>query len=506
MKSTGAGIEQGSSLLADDRRTQHLEQATALLTEAAQLPIGARSDDELIAGVRRSEQVGRLADALRVADAAEVAERSRRELGSDGFAQKHFHRNGSVFLEHLTRAVPREIARRVKVGASTRQRTGLTGGLMPPLYPHTAEALTAGLIGLEAAYAIVAGLDSVKETVHPDDLAAAEAALVQAATELPVVCVEDQVKLWRDALDPDGTEPRDAEIRARRGFRMGREVNGITRWILDTAPKETAVVKAILDEAWASSKPRFLSTDGSAVAEVTLDGIDELTVDADGNAITDDGELIDSKRLVGTQADPRTREQRQHDVLFGLVAAGMRASENETGGMRSTTQVIAITTLPDILSGVGTGWLEGATDPISMTSIREMACSNGGVQNIVLGNSGEVLYLGPVPRLFTSAIKRALCVRDGGCSVTGCTVPAPQCEAHHIVEWRENGQGGSTDIDNAALLCKWHHHALHSSDYQMTMIGGKPHILAPPGIDPSQTWQPMGRTRAVMKPNPPDNR
>ena len=70
MNSTGAGVEQGSSLLADDRRTQLLEKATALLTEAAQLPIGGRSDDELIAGVRRSEQVGRLADALRVADAA----------------------------------------------------------------------------------------------------------------------------------------------------------------------------------------------------------------------------------------------------------------------------------------------------------------------------------------------------------------------------------------------------------------------------------------------------
>ena len=40
----------------------------------------------------------------------------------------------------------------------------------------------------------------------------------------------------------------------------------------------------------------------------------------------------------------------------------------------------------------------------------------------------------------------------------------------------------------------------------MKMIGGKPHILAPPDINPSQTWQLMGKTRALMKPNPFDNR
>ena len=504
MDSTGAEVEQQPNLLTGARRAELLGQATVLLAEATRLPVVGLSNDALIADVLLAEQVSRLSGALSVAAAGEVAERSRSELGNDGIAQKHFHRTGTMFLEHLTRGFGGEMARRVRVGLATRERTSLTGMLMPALYPRIAEALTAGTIGVDAAYRIVVGLDQAATggTIHPDALAAAEAALVTAATEVPVVCVEDQVKLWRDALNPDGTEPRDTDTRTRRGFRMGREVNGITRSILDTAPKETALLKAILDEARASNTPRFLPTDGA----VELDGVDVITTNKDGSVTTDDGETIDPQRLVGAQKDPRTREQHQHDVLFGLVTAGMRASENETGGMRSTTTVLAISTLPDILSGVGTGWLEGAVDPISMTSIRQMACSNGGVQNIVLGNSGEVLYLGPVPRLFSPAQKRALCIRDGGCSVTGCDVPARQCEAHHVIEWKPNGQGGPTDINNGALLCEWHHHALHASDYRMTMIDGKPHLLTPPDINPNQQWQPMGKTRALMKPNPPDNR
>ena len=63
-----------------------------------------------------------------------------------------------------------------------------------------------------------------------------------------------------------------------------------------------------------------------------------------------------------------------------------------------------------------------------------------------------------------------------------------------------------SSVANGALLCEWHHHAPHASDYRMKMIGGKPHILAPPDINPSQTWQLMGKTRALMKPNPFDNR
>jgi hypothetical protein len=111
---------------------------------------------------------------------------------------------------------------------------------------------------------------------------------------------------------------------------------------------------------------------------------------------------------------------------------------------------------------------------------------------MVLGNSGEILYLGAKPRLFNAAQKRALAVRDGGCGV--CGAPPRQCEAHHIVEY---SRGGPTDIDNAVLLCEAHHHWVHSSPFTIRMIRGRPHLLAPPWMDPNQQWTPMGHARAI---------
>jgi len=64
-----------------------------------------------------------------------------------------------------------------------------------------------------------------------------------------------------------------------------------------------------------------------------------------------------------------------------------------------------------------------------------------------------------------------------------------------VSEW-ENG--GKTDIENGALLCSAHHHMLHNSAFTMRMIRGKPHLLAPPWLDPGQAWKPIGRTRATM--------
>ena len=64
------------------------------------------------------------------------------------------------------------------------------------------------------------------------------------------------------------------------------------------------------------------------------------------------------------------------------------------------------------------------------------------------------LAVGRTSRTATPAQRRALAVRDKGCIVPGCPVPAETCQAHHLTDW---AQGGETDISNLALLC-WAHH------------------------------------------------
>jgi len=66
----------------------------------------------------------------------------------------------------------------------------------------------------------------------------------------------------------------------------------------------------------------------------------------------------------------------------------------------------------------------------------------------------EPLAVGRTSRTATPAQRRALAIRDRGCIIPGCGVPAETCQVHHLIEWAD---GGPTDLDNMALLC-WTHH------------------------------------------------
>jgi hypothetical protein len=90
--------------------------------------------------------------------------------------------------------------------------------------------------------------------------------------------------------------------------------------------------------------------------------------------------------------------------------------------------------------------------------LRRVACGADLVP-VVLGTAGEELDLGRVVRLFTRAQRRLLWRRDRGCTYPGCGALGAWCDAHHVVHWAD---GGLSDIDNAALLCRRHHTVVHS--------------------------------------------
>jgi len=64
------------------------------------------------------------------------------------------------------------------------------------------------------------------------------------------------------------------------------------------------------------------------------------------------------------------------------------------------------------------------------------------------------LAVGRTARTATPAQRRALAVRDRGCIIPGCAIPAEACQTHHVEDW---AAGGHTDMPNMALLC-WAHH------------------------------------------------
>ena len=95
------------------------------------------------------------------------------------------------------------------------------------------------------------------------------------------------------------------------------------------------------------------------------------------------------------------------------------------------------------------------------------------------------LAVGRTARTATPAQRRALAVRDRGCAIPGCGIPAEACQAHHLVDW---AAGGPTDVDNLVSLC-WAHH--RQVDLRMwTIIPDRPPSGAPPepGAPPGTAW------------------
>ncbi|MFN7148680.1 MAG: DUF222 domain-containing protein [Microthrixaceae bacterium] len=85
----------------------------------------------------------------------------------------------------------------------------------------------------------------------------------------------------------------------------------------------------------------------------------------------------------------------------------------------------------------------------------------------LLDSLGLPVDMGRSVRTVTPAQRRALVLRDGGCTFPGCECPAAWTDAHHIDEW--DAGDGPTDLDNLLLLCRRHHRVAHRAGWQVTL-------------------------------------
>jgi hypothetical protein len=448
------------------------------LSRLAAEPLDGLSDEQLCTQTIEIEQLGRLLDTARVRAAAELADRSRFGLGNDSLAFRLGHGKAALLVEALTRVSPREAGRRIRLGASTRSTRGFDGDLLPSAHPRVAEALKEGTIGVDAAEVIVRCLDEATTRAGisldaEENRAVAEETLVEMAAVATADEVAVQARAWREALDPDGAEPRDEKIYRQRSLILGRETNGVRTIRGTLVGIDAALLQAAFDEAEKPGVvPRFLAEDDEAR------GVHEVT--------TDDGE---TKTVID---DTRSREQRRYDVFAGLLTAGVRASGGAPVELRSTAQVTAVVTREELERTAGVGWIDGAEEPVSTLTIEQLVCANG-KSLVVMGENGEPLYLYRGRRYFTDQQMQALAVRDGGCVWPGCHSPSAWADGHHVLEYELDH--GPTNIDNGVLLCPHHHRMLHHSDYAMKMIGGRPHLIPPRFIDREQTPILLGRSR-----------
>jgi hypothetical protein len=137
------------------------------------------------------------------------------------------------------------------------------------------------------------------------------------------------------------------------------------------------------------------------------------------------------------------------------------------------------------LPGACAAELELSALPISARTVERLAC-DASITRIVLGSDSMVIDVGRAKRTISGAARKALNVRDRGCTWPGCERPASWTSGHHLKHWIH---GGDNQPPNLTLLCYRHHWMVHEGNWQIVR-GDDGRMLT---IPPAFTFGPRSR-------------
>ncbi len=190
-----------------------------------------------------------------------------------------------------------------------------------------------------------------------------------------------------------------------------------------------------------------------------------LVLDEEGAAVIDGALAALAGPVPGPngERDERPAGRRRADALVEIVRRGVSAPGEEPKSEKA--QVIVTIDLDDLRECTTGAGVTFTGQVLAPSVVRRLAC-DAGIIPAVLGSEGEVLEMGRTARFFTAGQRRAIWLRDRGCTFPGCTMPPQWCDAHHVDWWSHDGP---TDITNGALLCGRHHTRVHTHDLTATV-------------------------------------
>ncbi|MDH6181369.1 hypothetical protein M2152_001551 [Microbacteriaceae bacterium SG_E_30_P1] len=409
------------------------------------------NDAGLLSAKRELAEIRRRLDAADSLVSAEIANRSRPDLGYDGLAQRLGARTPEHLIQRVAGVSKKDARTQIRVGTLV---TGLTDAAAPvdPWLRGVASAVAAGSLSLDAADAIRTGLGSAGSGVTVVALTAAADQLLREARELTVERLGARARELRASLDLEHVAEREELLRSKRYLHLIPRADGMTRLdgLLD--PESTARLKAVYDAATSPRRggPRFVDPTSIAQADALID-------------------------------DTRTTEQIALDTFLVLLELGTQADVSTFIGARKPA-VQVLVTKADLDQHTGMAFIEGESEALSVATAERHVCESGAVP--ILMDDGQVINLGRELRLFNRRQRIALAARDGGCIWPGCDRPPSWCEAHHIVEWSRDGR---TDIADGVLLCRHHHMLVHNNHWTVVRYGNRYAIVPPASIDPTRT-------------------
>jgi hypothetical protein len=270
--------------------------------------------------------------------------------------------------------------------------------------PETRQAFAAGDLSEPRVRLLVATREAAPEVFSRDERLLVDQARTLSARVFPLA-----LSRWRRLADPDGARADAAKAFERRRLCVSATWEGMVRLDGDLDPESGALVIAAvgsLAEPWALER-----------------------------------------------GDTRSPQQRRADALVEICRRHLDSPDRpRQGGERPH---LILTLSPSELAGDGLVDLD--TGPINAEAARRLTCDCN-LTPVALDGHGRLVAVGRRSRVVPPSLRRALNLRDGGCTDPRCDIPARWCDAHHIQHW---AQGGATTATNLKLLCRRHHALAH---------------------------------------------
>lgn len=184
-----------------------------------------------------------------------------------------------------------------------------------------------------------------------------------------------------------------------------------------------------------------------------------------------------AKVILAQEGETRTLDQIRSDVIADLLIEGTTdVHPSEARGIRASVVVTvpALALLEEDDEGVAASGSDPATvegvGPIPIAKAREL-CGGDATWMRVLTHpeTGMVLSVGRTQYSPPASLKRLVKWRADRCMAPGCGMPASRCDVDHTVAWDD---GGDTDLENLAPLCRGHHMVKHHGRWRLRQVPG----------------------------------
>ncbi|MFD0517627.1 HNH endonuclease signature motif containing protein [Paractinoplanes durhamensis] len=411
---------------------EELEQVRGVLAECGEAPLWSCSDPEVVDGLTQAWAC--------VQQALAIMAHLIREAETRGIPQKEAASSTPVWLRQRLRTSMWEGKRLAKLAAAFDHSPALDA------------AVTKGEISAEQACVIAESITDLPADAGIDTRTQAESLLINYAADFAPGTLGKLGARILAHVDPEAADRHDEEALRKQDERAHRG-RGFT-----LSPRGDGRVRL---SGW-------LDTTAAAIVNAALDPLCHPGRDATVEA-----------------GLARTPEQRRADALVDVCTRVMRGGELPASGGEAA-QVVVTIPIDTLRTEPGEASPVAVLDtgaPVSAAEARLLACDAQIIPS-VLGTEGQVLDVGRARRLFTASIRRALVLRDRGCTFPSCDRPANWSDGHHVKPWAD---GGPTALSNACLLCRHHHRVIHRTDWQVRIASdGHPEFIPPADVDPQR--------------------